>query len=102
MKILMEGHLRVFGCTCCVHVQASHYDKLDVRAIKCVFMGYSLTQKGYQCFHHVPNKIIVSRKKAAHLREGELMCDLFPLPACIDHLVFWVMKPLTIMDKKKV
>ena len=29
-------------------------DKLDLRAVKCVFMGYSPTQKGYKCFD--PNK----------------------------------------------
>ena len=35
------SHLRVFGCMCFVHVQALHRDKLDVRAAKFVFMGYS-------------------------------------------------------------
>ena len=28
-------------------------------------------------------------KEAAHSRKGELMCDLFLLRACIDHLMHW-------------
>ena len=38
---------KVFGCTAFVHVHSQHGDKLDPRAIKCVFLGYSSTQKGY-------------------------------------------------------
>ena len=36
---------RVFGCTAFVHVHSQHRDNLDPRAIKCVFLGYSSTQK---------------------------------------------------------
>ena len=62
-------------------------------------MGYSSSQKGYKCFHPITNKMLVSRdvrfeetvpyfsKEAAHSREGERICDLFLLPACIDHSV---------------
>ncbi|XP_068344010.1 uncharacterized protein [Pyrus communis] len=42
------SHLRIFGCTCYVHIQSHHRDKLDPKAVKCVFMGYSSTQKGYK------------------------------------------------------
>ncbi|GFZ15681.1 hypothetical protein Acr_25g0000900 [Actinidia rufa] len=38
--------LRVFGCTCYVHTLDPGHDKLDSRAIKYVFLGYSRTQKG--------------------------------------------------------
>ena len=37
------SQLKVFGCTCFVHIQSSHRDKLDPRAVKCVFLGYSST-----------------------------------------------------------
>lgn len=42
---------RIFGCVCFVHVHAPLRDKLDPRAIRCVFVGYSTTTKGYRCYH---------------------------------------------------
>jgi hypothetical protein len=37
------NHLRIFGCTCFVHVQSKDRDKFDPRATRCVFLGYSST-----------------------------------------------------------
>ena len=40
---------KVFGCTCFVrdvHLQVS---KLDLKSLKCIFVGYSCVQKGYKC-----------------------------------------------------
>jgi hypothetical protein len=36
--------LRVFGCVC--FVRDNRPTPLDPRAVKCVFLGYSATQKG--------------------------------------------------------
>ena len=41
-KLLLE----VFGCSVFVHIHAHHKGKLDPRALKCVFIEYSSTQKG--------------------------------------------------------
>ena len=38
---------KIFGCVCYVHILGLGSDKLDPRSIKCVFLGYSRTQKGY-------------------------------------------------------
>ena len=38
---------KIFGCVCYVHILGPRSDKLDPRSIKCVFIGYSRTQKGY-------------------------------------------------------
>ena len=35
---------KVFGCVCFVHIKDA--GKLDPRALRCVFIGYSPTQKG--------------------------------------------------------
>ena len=34
---------------------------LDVRALKCLFLGYSPTQKGYKCHHPPTRKFFVSK-----------------------------------------
>ena len=79
-------HLKVFGCVCFVHIQTLNRDKLDARATKCVFMGYSTTQKGYKCFNPVTKKCTVSRDVKFEedypyfTSQGEDLVDMFPLP----------------------
>lgn len=51
---------KVFGCSVYVHDQSPTRGKLDPRAIKCVFLGYSSTKKGYKCYHPSTKKIYVS------------------------------------------
>ena len=51
---------KVFGCVCFVHNHAPTRGKLDPRAIKCVFVGYSPTQKGCKCYHPPTRKWYVS------------------------------------------
>jgi len=41
--------LKIFGCTTFVH-EHKNIGKLEPHAIKCVFVRYSSTQKGYKCF----------------------------------------------------
>jgi hypothetical protein len=52
--------LKVFGCVCYVHNLGPGFDKLDPRATKCVFLGYSSTQKGYRCYSPVLRRYFTS------------------------------------------
>jgi len=60
-KKLDVSHLKVFGCIACVHVPDEKRSKLDPKVDKCIFIGYSLEQKGYKCFNSSIRKLQVSR-----------------------------------------
>jgi len=51
---------RVFGSTCFVQDLTLGLDKLSPRSIKCVFVRYSRTQKGYRCYSPHNKKYFVS------------------------------------------
>jgi len=50
----------VFGCVVFVHIPKNQRSKLDARAIKCVFVGYGGSQKGYKCYHPPTRKYYVT------------------------------------------
>jgi hypothetical protein len=54
------SHFRVFGCIAYVHVPDEKRSKLDPKAKKCIFTGYSSEQKGYRCFNPSIRKLQVS------------------------------------------
>lgn len=47
-------------CLCFVKDNGPTVGKLDLRAMKYVFMGYFGTQKGYVCWSHVERRLFVS------------------------------------------
>jgi hypothetical protein len=60
-KKLDVSHFRVFGCIAYMHVPDEKRSKLNPKAKKCIFIGYSLEQKGYRCFNPSTRKLQVSR-----------------------------------------
>jgi len=54
-------HLRVFGCNAYAHIPHQRRTKLDPKAIKCVFVGYSLESKAYRLYDPINRQIIISR-----------------------------------------
>ncbi|KAM1012444.1 hypothetical protein ACFX15_041792 [Malus domestica] len=55
------GHLKVFGSLCYVHIPAERRQKLDVKSVKGVFVGYATCEKGYRVFDPCSRKLILSR-----------------------------------------
>ncbi|KAH6764438.1 hypothetical protein C2S51_015687 [Perilla frutescens var. frutescens] len=41
---------RIFGCSVFIHIPKHTRTKLDPCAVKCVFVGYGVQQKGYRCY----------------------------------------------------
>ena len=57
---------RVFGCVAFVHLPKEQQTKLESRALKCVFVGYASSQKGYRCYHLLTQKMYVTIDVAFH------------------------------------
>jgi hypothetical protein len=51
---------KLFGSTCFVRDHRPSVGKLDPRAVKCVFMGYSSSQQGYKCWNPSAKCMFVS------------------------------------------
>lgn len=48
IRVSNDLTLKIFDCTAIVH-EHKNIGKLELRAIKCVLVGYSPTRKGYKC-----------------------------------------------------
>ncbi|KAJ0470826.1 putative RNA-directed DNA polymerase [Helianthus annuus] len=59
------SHLKIFGCLCFFTV-LNNPDKLDERAEKCIFMGYSNLKKGYKVWSLDQKKFTFSRDVSFH------------------------------------
>ena len=51
-KIHVTSNLppKVFRCAVFIHIHKQFKSKLDPKAMKCIFIGYSNSKKGYKCF----------------------------------------------------
>ncbi|WVY93108.1 hypothetical protein V8G54_032196 [Vigna mungo] len=56
---------RVFGCVAFVHIQKNP-NKLTPRALRCVFLGYAIHQKGYRCYHPPTKRMLISMDVVFH------------------------------------
>lgn len=55
------SHLRVFGSIAFVHIPKEERKKLDEKSIRCIFVGYSQTQKAYRFWEPKSRTIKISR-----------------------------------------
>lgn len=60
--VSLEYHsLHTFGCVCFVYLSPIEHHKLAALSVKCAFMGYSTTQKGFVCYDAHTNKFRIPR-----------------------------------------
>jgi hypothetical protein len=53
--------LRTFGCACWPNLRPYNTRKLAFRSKQCVFIGYSLHHKGYNCLGISTSRVYISR-----------------------------------------
>ena len=53
--------VKIFGCIGYTYSHDHKKDKWSTKGLKCVFVGYSETQKGYKLYHPITRKYIVSK-----------------------------------------
>jgi hypothetical protein len=51
---------RVFGCVAYVHLHKNQRSKLDPYALRCLFLGYTVHQKGYRCYDPSTSRLYVT------------------------------------------
>ncbi|KZV50197.1 endoribonuclease Dicer3b-like [Dorcoceras hygrometricum] len=63
----LHGHhptytnLHIFGCVCFMHLPSPEKHKLSAQSVRCAFLGFSPTSKGYLCYDPISNRVRISR-----------------------------------------
>jgi hypothetical protein len=50
-----------FGRVCFVHLPSHQHNKLFAQSVRCAFMGYNISIKGYVCYDPCSNRFHISR-----------------------------------------
>ena len=61
VRLKIRLPVKNFGCIAYVHNPVHKKNKWSTKALKCVFLGYSNTQKGYKVYHPITQKYMVSK-----------------------------------------
>jgi len=54
------SYLRGFRCICCVFVPSHLRSKMDMKAVRCIFIGYGSQRKGWRCCDPTTEKCYTS------------------------------------------
>ena len=91
---------KVFGCVAFMHLHKGLRTKLEPQALRCVFVGYALHQKGYQCYHPHSRKLYVTFDVVFH--ENDMYYSESSLQGENRDEVQTLHHPLDNLDFKKV
>lgn len=69
-------HLRIFGSDVFVHIPKQKRQKLDAKAVKCVFVGYDNHSKGYRVWNPDSNKVEVARDVIFLAEESQAVFEI--------------------------
>ena len=58
LSLMTNLPAKIFGCV--VYARVHNVGKLDHRSLKCIFLGYSPTKKGYKCYHPMSRKLLIT------------------------------------------
>ena len=59
-KKLLDYSLRVFGCLCYPFIRPYNNHKLQYQSVRCIFLGYTLRNKGYLCLDYLTRQVYVT------------------------------------------
>lgn len=70
------NHLRIFGSEVFVHIPKEKRQKLDPKAVKCIFVGYDNNSKGYRVWNTESNKMEVVHDMIFLLEESTVVLEI--------------------------
>jgi len=54
------SHLHIFGCRAYAHIQKDKHSAFQPKSQKCIFLGYPLDYKGWECWDPVTSEVFIS------------------------------------------
>ena len=74
-----------FGCVCFIHLPPHERHELFTKSIKCAFMEYSISHKGYVCYDLGYNKFHISRHVVFFENQSFFSTHFVSLPKMLTH-----------------
>lgn len=89
--------LKVFGCTCYPNLHPYNTHKLQLRSVKCTFIGYGPKHKGYKCLSsqgrvYISRDVVFDKSSFPYALSHHLKILLLYLPSLLPyifHLLLW-------------
>ena len=91
-------YFRVFGGSTYAHVPQELRGKLDDKAVRCIFVGYSKESKGYCLYNLVTRRIFVSKSVIFNEHSVQPLAEFKIQQAKESHDVFKGFLPITVDD----
>lgn len=98
LSLLFHLSPRVFGYTCFVQDTRPQKSKLDPKSLKCMFLGYSLSHKGYCCYSPELKRYLISPDVTFFEDTMFTRVDWVPMSTEDDFLSYTVIVPSSLVE----